>query len=129
MDEDREEHGLDTIRVFDSEQLGYINSVELETALRCMPGSAQMKEFELRHILRLADPDGDGKIDIQGAGTSLCKSLDSFIYLFLLKLQVIFLNFLRRSCFDRTQLFRQRLSKKSVKAYATMPKGSLGNTQ
>ena len=27
------------------------------------------------------------------------------------------------------QLFRQRLSKKSVKAYATMPKGSLGNTQ
>ena len=27
------------------------------------------------------------------------------------------------------QLFRQRLSKKSVKAYATMPKGSLENTQ
>ena len=27
------------------------------------------------------------------------------------------------------QLFRQRLSKKSVKAYATIPKGSLGNTQ
>ena len=30
---------------------------------------------------------------------------------------------------DSIQLFRQRLSKKSVKAYATMPKGSLGNTQ
>ena len=29
----------------------------------------------------------------------------------------------------RIQLFRQRLSKKSVKAYATMPKSSLGNTQ
>ena len=29
----------------------------------------------------------------------------------------------------RLQLFRQRLSKKSVKTYATMPKGSLGNTQ
>ena len=27
------------------------------------------------------------------------------------------------------QLFRQRLSKKSVNAYATMPKGSLGNAQ
>ena len=27
------------------------------------------------------------------------------------------------------QLFRQRLSKKSVKAYATMPKGSLGNAK
>ena len=27
------------------------------------------------------------------------------------------------------QLFRQRLSKKSMKAYATIPKGSLGNTQ
>ena len=27
------------------------------------------------------------------------------------------------------QLFRQRLPKKSLKAYATMPKGSLGNTQ
>ena len=27
------------------------------------------------------------------------------------------------------QLFRQRLPKKSVKAYATMPKGCLGNTQ
>ena len=29
----------------------------------------------------------------------------------------------------RIQLFRQRLSKKSVKAYSTLPKGSLGNTQ
>ena len=27
------------------------------------------------------------------------------------------------------QLFRQRLSKTSVKAYVTIPKGSLGNTQ
>ena len=27
----------------------------------------------------------------------------------------------------KIQLFRQRLSKESVKAYATMPKGSLGN--
>lgn len=66
IDEDREEHGLDTIRVFDSEQRGYISSAELTTALRCMPGSAQMQDFELRDILRLADPDGDGKIDIQG---------------------------------------------------------------
>ena len=76
MDEDREEHGLDTIRVFDSEQLGFISLVELETALRCMPGSAQMKEFELRDILRLADPDGDGKIDIQGTGCTSCKRKD-----------------------------------------------------
>ena len=29
----------------------------------------------------------------------------------------------------RIQLFRQRLSKKSLKAYTTMPKGSLGNSQ
>ena len=27
------------------------------------------------------------------------------------------------------QLFRQKLSQKSVKVYATMPKGSLGNTK
>ena len=27
------------------------------------------------------------------------------------------------------QLIRQRLSKKSIKAYATKPKGSLGNTR
>ena len=29
----------------------------------------------------------------------------------------------------RIQQFQQRLSKKSVKAYATIPKGSLGNAQ
>ena len=36
---------------------------------------------------------------------------------------------IERFSIDRIQLFRQWLSKKSVKAYATMPKDSLGNTQ
>lgn len=31
-----------------------------------MPGSAYMSDFELRDILQKADPDKDGKIDIQG---------------------------------------------------------------
>lgn len=65
MDEDSREHGLDTVRVFDPEERGYISSTELETALKCVPGSVQMKDFELREILRMADPDKDGKIDIQ----------------------------------------------------------------
>ena len=65
-DEAREEHGLDTIRVFDSEERGYINSAELETALRCMPGSRQVTDNELLEILQLVDPDGDGKINIPG---------------------------------------------------------------
>lgn len=63
-DENRTEHGLDAIRVFDSEQRGYISSAELEMALKCMPGSKQITDFELRDILRLADPDGDGRIHI-----------------------------------------------------------------
>ena len=66
MDEERQENGFDTIRVFDTEQRGYISSEELTLALRCMPGSAQMKEYELAEILQIADPDGDGKINIQG---------------------------------------------------------------
>ncbi|KAL9971401.1 hypothetical protein ACROYT_G023921 [Oculina patagonica] len=66
MDEDNnEEHALDSIRVFDCEERGYISSEELETALKRMPGKAQMTEFELRDILRKADPDKDGKINIQ----------------------------------------------------------------
>ncbi|KAJ7393588.1 Troponin C, slow skeletal and cardiac muscle [Desmophyllum pertusum] len=66
MDEDeREQQALDSIRVFDSEERGYISSEELRTALKCMPGSAQMRDFELREILRKADPDMDGKINIQ----------------------------------------------------------------
>ncbi|XP_068753550.1 uncharacterized protein [Montipora capricornis] len=64
VDEARVEHGLDTIRVFDSEERGYINSAELETALRCMPGSRQVTDNELQEILQLVDPDGDGKINI-----------------------------------------------------------------
>ena len=67
MDEDeREQQALDSIRVFDSEERGYISSEELRTALKCMPGSAQMRDFELKEILRKADPDMDGKINIQG---------------------------------------------------------------
>ena len=57
---------LDSIRVFDSEERGYFSSEELKTALKLMPGSSQMTDFELRDILRKADPDNDGKIDIQG---------------------------------------------------------------
>jgi len=74
MDEDSREHGLDTVRVFDPEERGYISSTELETALKCVPGSVQMKDFELREILRMADPDKDGKIDIQGTVITSCKS-------------------------------------------------------
>ncbi|XP_074626515.1 uncharacterized protein LOC141884591 [Acropora palmata] len=61
-DEEREEHRLDTIRVFDPEERGYINSSELETALKRMPGNEQMTDSELLDIIRLADPDGDGQI-------------------------------------------------------------------
>lgn len=71
-DEDREENGcIDAVRVFDSDQRGYISFNELQVALRSMPGSAQMKEFELRDILQEADPDGDGKVKIQGEWISL----------------------------------------------------------
>lgn len=76
-DENRTEHdGLDTIRVFDCEQRGYISSAELEIALKCMPGSKQITDFELRDILRLADPDGDGRIHIPGEDTAVYKRRD-----------------------------------------------------
>ena len=65
-DEEREEHRLDTIRVFDPEERGYINSSELETALKRMPGNEQMTDSELLDIIRLADPDGDGQIHTPG---------------------------------------------------------------
>lgn len=65
-DEERDEHGLDAIRVFDSEERGYINSSELNTALTCMPGNEQITDSELRDIIRLADPDEDGQIYIPG---------------------------------------------------------------
>ena len=65
-EEDNEEQTLDSIRAFDSEERGYFNSEELKTALKRMPGSSQMRDFELREILRKADPDMDGKINIQG---------------------------------------------------------------
>ena len=65
-EEDNEEQTLDSIRAFDSEERGYFNSEELKTALKGMPGSSQMRDFELRDILRKADPDMDGKINIQG---------------------------------------------------------------
>lgn len=71
-DEERKENGcIDALRVFDSDQRGYISLNELQVALRSMPGSAQMKEFELRDILHEADPDGDGKVKIQGEWISL----------------------------------------------------------
>ena len=71
-DEEREESGcIDAVRVFDSDQRGYISLNELQVALSSMPGSAQMKEFELRDILQEADPDGDGKVKIQGEWISL----------------------------------------------------------
>lgn len=71
-DEERKENGcIDALRVFDSDQRGYISLNELQVALRNMPGSAQMKEFELRDILQEADPDGDGKVKIQGEWISL----------------------------------------------------------
>lgn len=65
-EEDNEEQTLDSIRVFDSEERGYISSEELKAALKRMPGNSQMRDFELRDILRKADPDKDGKINIQG---------------------------------------------------------------
>ena len=71
-EEERKENGcIDAVRVFDSDQRGYISLNELQEALRSMPGSAQMKEFELRDILQEADPDGDGKVKIQGEWISL----------------------------------------------------------
>lgn len=71
-DEEGKENGcIDALRVFDSDQRGYISLNELQVALRSMPGSAQMKEFELRDILQEADPDGDGKVKIQGEWISL----------------------------------------------------------
>lgn len=66
MDEDNEEQALDSIRVFDSEECGYVNSEELKAALQRMPGNTQMTDFELWDILRKADPDKDGKIDTRG---------------------------------------------------------------
>jgi len=65
-EEDNEEQTLNSIRVFDPEERGYFSSEELKTALKRMPGSSQMRDFELRDILRKADPDKDGKINIQG---------------------------------------------------------------
>lgn len=71
-DEEREENGcIDAVRVFDSDQRGYISLNELQVALRSMPGSAQMKEFELRDILQEADLDGDSRVKIQGEWISL----------------------------------------------------------
>lgn len=63
---ENEEPSLDSIRVFDPEELGFIGSEDLKIALKSMPGSAYMSDFELRDILQKADPDKDGKIDIQG---------------------------------------------------------------
>lgn len=65
-EEENEEQTLDSIRVFDPEERGYFSSEDLKTALKRMPGSSRMTDFELRDILRKADPDNDGKIDIQG---------------------------------------------------------------
>lgn len=65
-EEDNEEQTLNPIRVFDPDERGHFNSEELKTALKRMPGSSQIKDFELRDILRKADPDKDGKINIQG---------------------------------------------------------------
>ena len=67
-EENNEEQTLDSIRVFDSEERGYFSSEELKTALKRMPGSSQIRDFEMRDILRKADPDEDGKINIQGTG-------------------------------------------------------------
>lgn len=63
---ENEEPSLDSIRVFDPEELGFVSSEDLKIALKSMPGSAYMSDFELRDILQKADPDKDGKIDIQG---------------------------------------------------------------
>lgn len=67
-EENNEEQTLNSIRVFDSEERGYFSSEELKAALKRMPGSSQLKDFEMRDILRKADPDEDGKINIQGTG-------------------------------------------------------------
>ena len=67
MDEDQEGNVvLDSIRVFDTEERGFISTVELREALQCMPGSSQMRDFELKDILKRADPDGKGRIRIKG---------------------------------------------------------------
>ena len=67
-EENNEEQTLNSIRVFDSEERGYFSLEELKAALKRMPGSSQLKDFEMRDILRKADPDEDGKINIQGTG-------------------------------------------------------------
>ena len=67
-EENNEEQTLDSIRLFDPEERGFFNSEELKTALKRMPGSSQIRDSEMRDILRKADPDDDGKINIQGTG-------------------------------------------------------------
>ena len=67
-EENNEEQTIDSIRVFDSEERGYFSSEELKTALKRMPGGSQIRDSEMKDILRKADPDDDGKINIQGTG-------------------------------------------------------------
>ena len=70
-EENNEEQTIDSIRVFDSEERGYFSSEELKTALKRMPGGSQIRDSEMKDILRKADPDEDGKINTQGTGDLL----------------------------------------------------------
>ena len=57
---------LDAVRVFDDEETGYISVDELKEAFEQMPGRNKVRDFELRDILRKADPNQEGKISTKG---------------------------------------------------------------
>ena len=63
---------LDAVRVFDDEETGYISVDELKEAFEQMPGRNKVRDFELRDILRKADPNQEGKISTKGGQTPGC---------------------------------------------------------
>lgn len=63
---------LDAVRVFDDEETGYISVDELQGAFEQMPGRNKVRDFELRDILRKADPNQEGKISTKGGQTPGC---------------------------------------------------------
>lgn len=52
--------------VFDREEKGFFKLYELEQALKSMHGAQDLGESELADILALADPNGDGHVNLEG---------------------------------------------------------------
>ena len=52
--------------VFDTDERGFVTVQELYEAFERMPGRERMKDFELREIIRKADPAGRGIIRLKG---------------------------------------------------------------